>query len=931
MDPLEALTSPDRTMNRYSPMVSELPEGLKRAIRFIFGDAVSFDEADRYMYAKDPSDLPRTSGPLPDLEKVLRTKPHAVVRARNHGDLLELVKLGNRFNLPLVPRGGGTSTYGASTPAEGGISVDLTGLRSVLSIDKEKREVDVECGMKLWELQRILEAEGLSLRVVPQTALGATVGGAIGANVAGYGSAKYGRFGDAVLEVEMLSADQKLRTLRGGELDLAVGAEGSTGFLLRARLSVVAKQEIVPLALAFDDLEGAAKAASVFAGRYPVHSANLYTSSYLEMRQEAGEKKTIAPTKTGLLLGLSKDDHALHKDALKADAERFGGQLLDDKIARAEWDARFHLWVVKRAGPSLVLVETILPLSEVARAVPAMLANVSTETRGAFGQVVGSGEMLVTVAIPEDERRPEHATSLGEMFALHRIARKHGGRPYVHGYLLAHEARESLRGQHELIVDFKAKTDPNEIFNPGKMVPARMKGLPFARVSTFLALNAPLMAQLRGLLTYRGPEREDTTQLGVHAAIGRVTAGGVVGFHHEMTSCSSCGICNAVCPVWSGEQMEGQLPRGHVWGAKAVLENEASASERLQLEHFECTLCGLCEDACSSKIPLVAGFVQFRQDLVETLGALPAHGKLALSAAANGNIVGKPRADRANWTSLPEGVAALSPTPGAGTLLFAGCRAAYGHPASAQAAAKLLEAAGVAWTHLGAAESCCGHTLLWTGQYDAARPHMEANVKAILQSGASLVVTPDAECARAMKTHYAAVANEMGYDWNVQVQHVSEVLAPQVKSGRVAATSPPWGKVLALPACMRSDEGATVAALSAVKGMQLEIVRGNCCGAGGGVREQYPQTAERIAARILTAAKAQGASTVVGCAPICSQHLGEVNRKLKTGLAVLDAQELLAQAAGLLPKPAAPAAKPGAKPAAEKPAAVPQTKGVETA
>ncbi|HLF22878.1 MAG TPA: FAD-binding oxidoreductase, partial [Burkholderiales bacterium] len=240
--------------------MTELSAGLQRELAFTFGSAITFDQAERFACSCDPSDLPRSPGPLPDLDKVLKTKPYAVLRPRNRGDLLEVIKFGKRFNVPLVPRGGGTSLNGASVPAEGGITVDMTGFRAILSIDRQKREVDVEAGMKLWELQRVLERDGLMLRTYPDTALGATVGGAIGANEPGYGSAAFGRFGDCVREVELLSPDERVRTLHGGELDLAVGAEGSTGFILRARLAVCAKEEIVPLALSFDTLASAVKA-----------------------------------------------------------------------------------------------------------------------------------------------------------------------------------------------------------------------------------------------------------------------------------------------------------------------------------------------------------------------------------------------------------------------------------------------------------------------------------------------------------------------------------------------------------------------------------------------------------------------------------------------------------------------------------------------
>lgn len=914
---LELLTSPDKVSNRFSPMVTELPEGIRREMVFTFGDRVTFDAAERYAYARDPSDLPRAPGPLPDLEKILKTRPYAVVRPRNRGDLLHVLRIARRLNAPVVPRGGGTSANGASVPAEGGITVDMTGLHAVLGIDKEKRVVDVEAGMHLWEMERALRKEGLSLRCYPATAPGSTVGGAIAADKAGYGSAQSGTFGDSVLETEVLSVDGKIRVLRGGELDLVVGAEGSTGFILRAKLSLAPAAEVVPLALAFESLERAARACELLAARYPVWSISLYTPELVGMRSEAGEKRSLPAGKWTVLLGATREALQQHKDGMKAESDRLGGALLDEKVARAEWENRFALWSVKKAGPSLLLLEALLPATEAARAIPAMLARVSTELKGAHAFMVGAGEMLVSILAPEDERRPEHATSLGEFLDIWRAARKHGARPYVHGILLAHEARASLKSQHESIVAFRQKHDPWDLMNPGKMLPARLKGLPFVRVGTFFKLNAPLMAMTRGMLRYRGPEKEDTSTLGMHAAIAKLSdAGAAATFHGEFTSCSSCGICNTVCPVFTGDEWESELPRGHVGVAKAVSEGAGEITTRLAENTFKCTLCGLCEDACPSRIPLVAGFVSLRQDIVGQLGALPAHARLAAHAKNDGNILGKPRSERGAWAS------GLPLTPGSQTLLFAGCRASYGNSAPAKATGLLLAKAGIAFDILGTDETCCGHTLLWTGQYAEARPLMEESVRAILRSGASTVVTPDAECARAMMTHYGTVAKELGYAWKVSVKHAAEALAQPVKSKSIPITPPAGARVFFLPACMRSDEGMTAAMLASVPGLQCEVIRGKCCGAGAGMKDAFPEIAQRIAAELLLAAKANGATHFVTGSPVCHQHILEVNTKLKTGMHALDAFEMLAQSAGLMETPALPAPKAAARPAAPaKPAA----------
>ena len=52
------LTSPFKLTYRYSPLVTDLPAGLRRELRFIFGDRISFDHAERATASRDTGALP---------------------------------------------------------------------------------------------------------------------------------------------------------------------------------------------------------------------------------------------------------------------------------------------------------------------------------------------------------------------------------------------------------------------------------------------------------------------------------------------------------------------------------------------------------------------------------------------------------------------------------------------------------------------------------------------------------------------------------------------------------------------------------------------------------------------------------------------------------------------------------------------------------
>ena len=85
--------------------------------------------------------------------------PEAVVLPRTTAEVVAVVKLCAEQNLPIIPRGAGTSLSGAVLPVGGGVVIALTRMNRVLSVDVRNRRALVEAGcVNAWVTRAVQDA-----------------------------------------------------------------------------------------------------------------------------------------------------------------------------------------------------------------------------------------------------------------------------------------------------------------------------------------------------------------------------------------------------------------------------------------------------------------------------------------------------------------------------------------------------------------------------------------------------------------------------------------------------------------------------------------------------------------------------------------------------------------------------------------------------
>jgi FAD/FMN-containing dehydrogenase/Fe-S oxidoreductase len=170
---------------------------------------------------------------------IYQRRPVGVVMARSEEDVKRTLATARDLDLPITPRGGGTSLAGQTTAP--GLALDVSGMNRVLEMDLEGRRCVVEPGVVQGELNAMVAPHGLALGADTSTSDQATLGGMIGNNSAGMRSIVYGTTVDQILSLRCLLVNGEtveLRPLPREEAERRARGSNAEARLLRGALSI---------------------------------------------------------------------------------------------------------------------------------------------------------------------------------------------------------------------------------------------------------------------------------------------------------------------------------------------------------------------------------------------------------------------------------------------------------------------------------------------------------------------------------------------------------------------------------------------------------------------------------------------------------------------------------------------------------------------
>ncbi len=172
-------------------------------LRKKFTGDIRFDLGSRILYSTDAS--------------IYQIEPLGVVIPRTEEDLQAAVELAAKYQIPILPRGSGSSLAGQAI-GEALILDCSRWLDRIIDIDPESMTATVEPGVILSTLNKAASEFGLQFGPDPASAERATMGGVIANNATGAHSILYGMAVDHLLSADVIHSDGSLATWREMEI-----------------------------------------------------------------------------------------------------------------------------------------------------------------------------------------------------------------------------------------------------------------------------------------------------------------------------------------------------------------------------------------------------------------------------------------------------------------------------------------------------------------------------------------------------------------------------------------------------------------------------------------------------------------------------------------------------------------------------------------
>ncbi|MGD0228830.1 MAG: (Fe-S)-binding protein [Syntrophorhabdales bacterium] len=418
-------------------------------------------------------------------------------------------------------------------------------------------------------------------------------------------------------------------------------------------------------------------------------------------------------------------------------------------------------------------------------------------------------------------------------------------------------------------------------------------------------------------------------------------------FEHDMQRCSRCSYCKWVawenqrhpdyikgCPSSARYNFHAYAASGKWNMGYSLLHGRIDYSDEFQNAVYRCMMDGCCDVSCKScnDIEPLENMHELRMKFVEDGQILPEHMLVIDGLKKEDNMMQGKKADRGKWA---DGIAVKNLSKETAKVAFrAGCRYSFDEELwpVVRGGLKLIMDAGVDVGIWGTDEVCCGGRADSMGFAGELKTYADHNLEALKAAGVEMLVTPCADCYQ----HYKVLYDKIGKKPEVEILHITEYLYRLIQEGAIKLTkqvpltvtyhdpchlgrlAEPWvhwkGKEVKVLGQMiihdppkkyrRGADGVydipreILKSIPGLKFVEMYRIKDSawCCGAGGGVKEAYPDFADWTANERLKEAKAVGAKAIATSCGWCRRNFIDAMNNGAEQMEVYDLIELVQKA-----------------------------------
>ena len=468
---------PDHVLPRVE--LRPMPAAMLDALRLRFGDRCSTAAAVRDQHGRGESVYDAAP-------------PEAVVFCESNDDVVFVVKLAHDNAVPVIPYGTGSSLEGHLLAVQGGVSVDVSRMDRILSINADDLTVTVQAGVTREQLNREIKDTGLFFPIDPGA--NASLGGMAATRASGTNAVRYGTMRENVLGLTVITAQGELihtgtrarKSSAGYDLTrLMVGSEGTLGVMTEVTLKLFPLPEAVSAAVCnFPSIDAAVQTTiQLIQMGVPIARCELLDANAIRAVNQ--HSKLSLHESPLLLMEFHGSEASVQEQAqtVQALAAEHGGQAFQWARTPEErsklWAARHQSYFAAlqtRPGCRCQSSDTCVPISRLAESI-----NDSVDEAEASGIPywivghVGDGNFHLSYLMdPADAHEVAEVERLNVQM-VRRALRLGGTCTGEHGiglHKMGYLVEEAGAGAVEMMRSIKRALDPRNIMNPGKVFTA---------------------------------------------------------------------------------------------------------------------------------------------------------------------------------------------------------------------------------------------------------------------------------------------------------------------------------------------------------------------------------------------------------------------------------------------------------------------------